>query len=93
VAAIDEIAKEDVIYFGGTFSNFVAEEVEEVVELAVDVAYDGDGGADGLDVGFFHEEFRDGGAESFHGGFGYGFSRFESGDVGVDIVETHDGWK
>lgn len=74
MAAIDEIAEKNVIDFRGTFSHFVAEEVEEVVELAVDVSYDGDGGADGLDVGFFHEEFGDGGAEAFDGGFGYGLS-------------------
>ena len=34
-----------------------SEELEDVVELAVDISADGDGTPDGLDVGLFEEDF------------------------------------
>lgn len=64
----------------------MVEEVEEVVELAVDIAADGDGGEDGLDVGFFDEEGADKGAEGVHGGFGEGLACLEVGDPGGGVA-------
>ena len=43
-----------------------AEELEEVPELAVDVAADRDGARDGLDVGLFDEDRADAVAEGLH---------------------------
>ena len=60
--------------------------MKEVVELSVDVSDDCDGGSDGLDVGFFHEEFGDGGAEALHGVFADGFSGFEGFNVFIYVV-------
>lgn len=50
--------------------------------LAVDVATDGDGCSDGLDVGFVHECFTGFFAEGFDFGFGKGCSLGEFGEPG-----------
>lgn len=55
VAAVDVVSHEEVVGFGAGAAD--AEQFGEVVELAVDVAADCDGGGDGLDVGFFLEDF------------------------------------
>jgi len=86
MTAVHEVAEEDVILVRGGSADLVGQEVEEVEELAVDVADDCDGGSDRLDVGFFHEEFRDGGAQALDGIFADGFPRFEGFDVFVYVV-------
>lgn len=91
VAAVDKVAEEDVVDVRRAAADLVGEEVEEVVELAVDVADDGDGGSHGLHVGFFHEQLGDGRAEALHGVFADGLSGFEGFDVFVYVV-AHDFW-
>jgi len=57
ITAVNVVAHEDV----GTIRDLAAnaEELEKVVELAVDVAANGDGGCDGLHVRLFKEAFLD----------------------------------
>ena len=55
VAAVDVVAHEEVVGVWRDAANF--EEFHEVVELAVDVAADGDGAADGLHIRFVLEDF------------------------------------
>ncbi len=54
VAAVDKVSEEDVGGVRRHVADGGGEEVEEVVELAVQVADYRDGGLDGLYVGFFH---------------------------------------
>ena len=68
LAAIDVIAEEDVVGFGGEPSIF--EQTEEVVVLAVDVAANLDGGLEFEEHGLGDEEVAGAKAEHFYFGFG-----------------------
>mmetsp|Transcript_8013 Transcript_8013/g.10005 ORF Transcript_8013/g.10005 Transcript_8013/m.10005 type:complete len:104 (-) Transcript_8013:108-419(-) len=76
VPSVDKVPQEDVGGVWGEVADGGGEEVEEVVELAVEVADNCDGGLDRLDVGLFHEEFRDGRAEALHRVLGDNLSGF-----------------
>ena len=57
VASVDKVAHEDV----GCVRNFPAlvEELQQIVELPMDVATDGDGGSDRLDIVLLDEDLLD----------------------------------
>ena len=83
-AAIDKVAHEEVICIGDVAADF--EELFEVVELSVDVAADGDGRVDALDVGLFNEDFPGFGAERLHLGLFDDFTSSQLFDLSVEVA-------
>lgn len=55
VSAVDKIAHEEVAPLGALACGL--EQLEQIPELAVDVAADGHGGVDALDVALFNKDF------------------------------------
>jgi len=55
VASVDVVAHEEVVLVGQTASN--AEELYQIMELAVDVAANGDGRSHLLDIGLVNQDF------------------------------------
>jgi hypothetical protein len=62
-----------------------SEQFEEVPELAVDVAADGDGGRNRLDVRLLHEQSPDDLTKMLHRGFGQMAALSQLGDVQVGV--------
>lgn len=80
-AAVDEVAHEEVVCVGDVTAD--AEQLHEVVELAVDVAAYGDGGVDLHDVAFLDQEFSRFVAEFAYLCFGDCFAGSKLGDGSV----------
>lgn len=66
------------------------EELEEVPKLAVDVAADGDGGLNGLDVGLLHEPGANDEAEMLHGRLGEMAALAQLGEVQIWVEVAHE---
>lgn len=84
MASVDEVPHEDIA--GLWHAPAFPEQFEQVPELAVDVAADGDWGRYGLNIGFLEEDGSDGVAEDFHVLFWEMLAVHQLGDPFVGVV-------